>query len=348
MLRRQWEILRALSTRRYGLSVEEIEEETRISRSTVYRDLATLRDAGIPLSAPNGESGGRYRLFAARELPATTLTGLQVAALFLAREALEPLSGADFVAELDQLLEGLRDRHGQQSFAFARRGVPRADVLQVLTRAMRGRRRVRMEYRARERGGAAKSSLVEPLFIRVAGSGPYLRAYSLEHGAERTYKIARIAHAEATLEQATHKARAESAQAFRHSLKAWSGEPETIAVRLDPAVAWLADEYPLPEQRTRVEPDGSLIVEGRVSGLVEARGYVLSWGAAAEALAPASLREATRVELLGALGKYEPPGPAKVDGKRARSPRALAAEVAASGSSPNDVPRRTQAGTGRS
>ena len=76
-------------------------------------------------------------------------------------------------------------------------------------------------------------------------------------------------------------------------------------------VAWLAREYPLPNQKLVSRPDASVVVEAQVAGLIEVTRWVLAWGGAAEALEPRELREATRTELARALQKYDGPGPTK-------------------------------------
>jgi predicted DNA-binding transcriptional regulator YafY len=154
--------------------------------------------------------------------------------------------------------------------------------------------------------------LVEPLLVNVASGDPYLLAYCVERDAERTYKLARITKFELTKDAATYAPTEPPAQAFEHSVKVWSGKPGVVKVRLDPDVAWLANEYPLVRgQRVEAVAEGGVTVIAAVSGIVEAMRWVLSWGGAAEALEPPELREATRAGLVQAIAKYEGPGMAR-------------------------------------
>ncbi|MEO6600109.1 MAG: WYL domain-containing protein [Polyangiaceae bacterium] len=312
MLTRQWQLLLAIQGSRSGIRVATLVEQTGISRATVYRDLETLLDLGVPLHAftTNGEQ--RYRFLRPSELPPMSPSALQVAALRLARAELQPLAGAALVRDLDAFLERLRPSAPQQAFRFAARPAGHPEVLKTVERALRYGRRARIEYRAATHNGAVTAVHIEPLLLNVAEGVPYLRAFCVERGAERTYKVSRIARVELTDEPSTYKPPGPPSEAFAHSVKAWSGETVTVKIKLDPTVAWRAHEYPLvPDQKLETKHDGSVIVQARVAGIVEATRWVLSWGSAAEALEPAELRGAARQELAKALGKYDGPGPVK-------------------------------------
>jgi predicted DNA-binding transcriptional regulator YafY len=323
MLMRQWQLLLALQGSKNGLTVARLVEQTGIKRATAYRDLQTLMEVGVPLysETQNGES--RYRFLRSSELPPTGFSAWQIAALHLARAELQPLTGAVLVRELDALLEKLRPSEAQQTFRFAPRPAGRPEILKTVERALLYRRRARIEYRAASRNGASSLVHIEPLLLNVAEGEPYLRAYCVERAAERTYKVARIAKVELTDEPSTYRPPRAPAETFAHSVKAWSGEVTTVRIRLDPDVAWRAHEYPLvPDQKLEIARDGSVFVEARVAGIVEATRWVLSWGGAAEALEPAELRSATRAELAQALGKYDGPGPVKAAARTKTAGRA--------------------------
>lgn len=215
------------------------------------------------------------------------------------------------------MLVGFRPIQAQESFRFTERAQGEPHILQSVERALQQRRRARIEYRAASRNGAASSVHIEPLLFNVADGQPYARAYCVERAAERTYKLARIVRVEVTNEPATYRPSRPPAEAFTHSVKAWSGEAVAVKIKLDSEVAWRAHEYPLvADQRIEATSDGAVIVHARVAGIVEALRWVLSWGGAAEALEPKGLRDAACAELRKALGKYGGPGPAKARSKR--------------------------------
>jgi predicted DNA-binding transcriptional regulator YafY len=317
VLVRQWELVRALAAKHYGLTVRQLVALTRKSKQTIYRDLATLRDAGVPLDASTSNGETRYRLLHGAELPALGLTALQIAALHLARAQLEPFAGAAFVTELDALLTKLRPVEPQKTFQFALgRAAGHPHAVRLVEQAIQTRRRARIEYRSVSRRGSPSVVHVEPYFLRVADGETYFRGWCVERGAERTYKLARVAGIALTEEPATHTPQNPSNQAFSRAIKAWVGEPTIVKISIDRDVAWLADEYPLvPDQRLVKHRDGGITVEAEVAGIVETAKWVLSWGGVAEALEPPELRSMVRGELAKALNKYEAPGPAKTKGR---------------------------------
>lgn len=313
VLVRQWELVRALAAKHYGLTVRQLLALTGTSKQTLYRDLETLRDAGVPLVARTSNGEARYCLLHGAELPALGLTALQIAALHLARAQLEPFAGAAFVTELDALLSKLRPVEPQKTFHFTAArasGHPRA--MKLVEQAIQTKRRARIEYRSVSRRGAPDVVHVEPYFLRVADGETYVRGWCVERGAERTYKLARIAGITLTEEPATHTPRSPSNQPFSRAIKAWASDPTTVKISLDREVAWLVDEYPLvPDQRVLTQRDGGVVIEAEVAGVVEAAKWVLSWGGVAEAREPPQLRSMVHGELAKALNKYRAPGPAK-------------------------------------
>lgn len=306
---RQWRLLAEISKTQRGLAIAELMGITGQSRPNLYRDLQVLEEAGLPIS----RGRGRVRLLTRKELPSISFSALQIAALHLARLQLGPLAGAKVVRELDALLEKLRPTQLQSVFHFGATDklVAPPQILKTIERAQRYRKRAAIEYRAATHGGALARVHIEPLVFNVAGGDPYVLAYCVERKGERTYKLARITSAELTKDPATYKPNRPAKDAFAHAVKAWSGDPHVVRIRLEADVAWRAREYPLPGQKEIPSPDGSVIIEAKVAGLVEARRWILSWGGAAEALEPPQLREATKTELSKALRKYNGPGPAK-------------------------------------
>ena len=95
----------------------------------------------------------------------------------------------------------------------------------------------------------------------------------------------------------------------RELLAAWdviSDEPMVkVGVRFSPEVAArVAETSWHPGQTAERQADGSLMWNASVSGLHEVRIWILGWGADAEVLEPAELRDAVGAELARAAGHY--------------------------------------------
>ena len=59
-----------------------------------------------------------------------------------------------------------------------------------------------------------------------------------------------------------------------------------------------------PSERVSVEPDGALLWHGRVSGTIEIRLWILSWGSQVEVLAPPELRADVAATYRTAAARY--------------------------------------------
>jgi predicted DNA-binding transcriptional regulator YafY len=310
------EFLLLLSRSKHGLTVSEVRDALRLSRSGFFRDLKVLRAAGAPIE----QEEGRYRFLNAPVVPPLGLSADQVTSLQLARLQLAPLGGSVLLTELDRLLDSLQSKAARQqtSFQFAetRRALPAPKVVRAVEKALASRRRLCIEYRAATRGGEVSRIHIEPLVVSVAEADPYVRAFCVERDEERTYKLSRIQSAEMTKQRARYRPQGVP---FERAVKAWSGAIQVVRVRLEPAVAWRAREYPLPGQTEAPNADGSVVLRAEVAGLVEVRSRILAWGAAAEVLEPQSLRDEVRAELAAALQKYDGPGPAKVRLEKSRA-----------------------------
>lgn len=77
---RLFALAEALRARRTGVTAEALAERFGVTVRTIYRDLATLQDAGLPLRADRGRGGG-YALDKSYQLPPINLTAREAALL---------------------------------------------------------------------------------------------------------------------------------------------------------------------------------------------------------------------------------------------------------------------------
>ena len=122
----------------------------------------------------------------------------------------------------------------------------------------------------------------------------------------RTFKIERI-RAVALTPADVRAARA--AATTRHLRPAWDiiadQPPVAVVLRFAPAVASRVMEATWhPTQTVKAEPDGSLRWRATVSGTIEIRLWILSWGADVEVLEPAALRDDVAHTHRRALDRY--------------------------------------------
>jgi len=138
----------------------------------------------------------------------------------------------------------------------------------------------------------------------------YRELYVAEYGVRglRTFKIERIRGVSVT--PRTFDAPEEGALE-RELRRGWDiisdQEPVEVVLRFSPVIADRVLETTWhPLQRTERQGDGSLIWRTTVSGVIEIRLWILSWGDDAEVLEPPELRQQVRDILGRARAKYEP------------------------------------------
>jgi predicted DNA-binding transcriptional regulator YafY len=285
---------------------EELAEHYGISVRTVYRDIAALGEAGVPVV---GEAGVGYALVKGYHLPPVMLTAEEAGALFTGGELAKKFTDGSLNAAVDGALNKLRailpgDRRdhlehlargtiiaGAPGAAGGNGGGPAclASVQQAVAR----RRVLALAYRAREQQ-ADTAREVEPLGVVFYGGNWYLVAWCRLRKDLRHFRVDRIQNLEMRVE--TFGTR-EDFSLSRH-IEDYARQGETF-----PAKVWLAREV---QERARGESYATLVAGEDREGGTEfslltwsydwlAR-WILSFGDKAEALEPAALREQVRTQ----------------------------------------------------
>ena len=104
---RQWKLLQALETNRFGLTLRELAAQFEVTEMTVRRDLKGLEEAGFPIFADMLDDGNKkWRINnEVIHAPHVSFHLTEVLALYLSRELLRPLAGTQFS-------EGIRTFNG--------------------------------------------------------------------------------------------------------------------------------------------------------------------------------------------------------------------------------------------
>ena len=196
------ELLLLLQVRR-AATAGELAEVLEVSARTVYRDIAALSAAGVPVYTEQGRRGGVRLLDTFDGKWTAALTGDDARALVLAGvPAVATSVGLDPDAAQAKLVSALtggarravgdvRDRilvetdpwWGQQ---------PAEPCLPQVAHAVWGSREVRIEY---ERGEGPRSRVIRPLGLVLKGNVWYVLADD-RRGARRTYRMSRVTEAE--------------------------------------------------------------------------------------------------------------------------------------------------------
>lgn len=151
------------------VTAKRLAERLEVSERTVYRDVADLSASGVPIA---GEAGVGYQL-RGFELPPLMFDREEVEALVLGARAAEAWGDGELgraarsaVAKIEAVLPRGKERLVEETRLFVpTRGEPPGEKIPLaeLRRAIRERRRVRLDYRDVE--GRASDRTVRPLAL---------------------------------------------------------------------------------------------------------------------------------------------------------------------------------------
>jgi predicted DNA-binding transcriptional regulator YafY len=188
------EELRAVAPR--PRSARWLADRFEVSARTVERDISALQQAGTPIWAEPGRTGG-YCLDRERTLPPVNLTAQEAVAMAV---ALDGIAGTPFRAAartaMRKLVTAMHSRDAAAAEALAARvhriGMPEepAAVPALIADALATGRVLRIEYA--DRDGAATSRDVEPLGYVGSASHWYLIGWCRLRNGIRAFRTDRI------------------------------------------------------------------------------------------------------------------------------------------------------------
>lgn len=296
------------------VKAEELAHRFEISVRTVYRDIAALGEAGVPIV---GEAGVGYSLVRGYNLPPVMLTGDEATALVVGAQMVTEFGDSALAESMTSALDKLRavlprdrqehvDRLARQTIISSRPGRVRTDpaaqpCLLAVQRGVAQRRVLRMTYRARSAGEDTRRD-VEPLGVVFYDGAWYLVGWCRLRKDIRHFRIDRVQRLDVLPE--TFPTRPDFSLAEHLSTQAHSDETH-------PARIWLSDRA---IERARGESWATLIEERRRDGGAEftlftfslewlAR-WLLGFGTDAEALEPPELRTKVTEQAQKVLDRY--------------------------------------------
>lgn len=310
-------VARLLAGNPEGMRPKDIAERLGMSVRNVYRDLRALEsEVELPIWA----EGGRWGLQGEGFLPPLKLTLAEAMAVFLGARLMvryadkyDPDLASAFEKLAAALPEALREHVARSLDVLqdATRDESFNDHVRQLTRAWADRRVVEITYEgAAYEGKAGERSrrTVRPFLIEpsLQTHALYLIGWDEDRDGMRTFKIERIREVRVTPRTFEPP---EGATLERDLRRGWDiiadQPPAEVVLRFSPTVADRVLETTWHSlQTTEREPDGSLIWRSTVSGVIEIRLWILSWGEDVEVLAPPDLRTQVGEILVRAARRY--------------------------------------------
>jgi len=313
---RQWRILKQIEAGRFT-STKALAKEHGVTVKTIRRDLEALQEAGFPLY--DELIGGRkvWRLVAGyRQKLAQSFTLAELSALYFGKHLMTFLAGAPFAQDLESAFDKVREALPPRSLPylariqelFVARPEPRKDyskkreVIATLIDASLHQRRARLQYfsfSSRRR----KSYTVDPYRVVYYHGGLYLYARVEEYDEVRTFAVERIEGIVVLDEEYATPADFDVLECARGAFGIAGGEPVPVEIAFAPEMAGYVRERIWHESQSLEErPDGGLVLRMTVAPNRELRAWIKGFLPHATVLAPKTLRERIKQELLEALG----------------------------------------------
>ncbi len=272
-----------------------------VSERMIQKDLEIIRH-GLLLPLIHDADG--YAFETMPRLPALQYTFSEGLALLLAVQAAQQVSGigsaelAAAVARLEALFPAeftpLLRQYGQRQPVTAQ-GEHRQQMLTLLNRALVERRKVRMTYATRSRGGKLGERVVRPYTLH-----PYVRSWQLIAYCERRdavlmFKVDRI-HSATLLDERYTIPDDFDVDAYIGDtwglLRGEGGMPVEVVLRFTADTGQrVAEERWHASQQAEIQPDGSVLFRLHIAVTPEFVSWVLHYGSQVEVLAPKSLRQ---------------------------------------------------------
>jgi len=298
-----------------SVTMKQMQDMLEVSRATLNRDLAYMRDRlGIPFAwDPNlrgyalTQQPAQARTF---ELPGVWFSEQEIHSVLTMLEMISKLEPGGLLAPHLQpfkaRLEGLlNEGTGSAQEAAARiRIIPIAqrkvsgEYFQVLAQAMLNRKRIKIAYYSRQVGSTTERE-VSPQHLVYYRDNWYLDAYCHLREGLRSFAVDAIKVVELLEEAAIDIDTDTLREIFESSYGIFNGKQRQIArLKFTPFRAqWVANEVWHPEQVSTLLPDGSYQLEVPYGEDWELVQDILRQGSDVEVLSPSNLRQKVRETL---------------------------------------------------
>jgi len=303
-----------LGRRRIG--AKELADRFEVSLRTVYRDMETLNQAGIPIVSYAGEGGG-YEIMEQYRLERQFLTMEELQAMVIAlkgiREAMEEREIGRLLDKVGAMLSGaeqnlLTNASEQMVVDINPWGGGTKDKAKValLREAIRDRRIVRFAYT--DTAGERSERRCEPVRLMLKGLIWYVYGYCLKREDFRLFRLSRVRELVRTDEAFGRREEPEARPLTWESMANGDrSNVKEIVLRFAPGARSKAEDCFGAQDGTRLEerPDGSLLVRTTQPDEPWLHLWLLGFGTNVYVESPPELAAAVRERAAEVLRLYE-------------------------------------------
>ncbi|WP_224982817.1 helix-turn-helix transcriptional regulator [Geomonas agri] len=307
---------------RHGISVAELADETGVNKRTIHRDLVAIQEAGYPLISDWQDGEKVYRFLTRfKDVPPISFTLQELMTLSLLRSQLDLLKGTPFLEDMQSVFRKVNsvlpprlaahmERIAEVSLPLlqGKRDYSRyAEYLQLIRNALLYQQTVVISYRPPNRPEPV-GYRVDPYTLLFQKGGIYLLGYAQEREALRTFAVERICGVEPLKERFEIPEGFHPGSALGEAFGIVAEPPMDVVIRFSASIAHaIRDRVWHSSQRIEEQPDGTILLTFHAGGKMEILAWLLSYGAHAELLQPAHLREELAGMVQATARVYCPP-----------------------------------------
>lgn len=291
------------------ITAEQIAAHFEMSMRTVYRDLAALGEAGVPIVA---EAGVGYSLMRGYHMPPVMFTEHEAAALFMSGEVTEQIADDTLRTSLRSALLKVRAvlpkerqdhlnrlKHSVGVWLSGRSRENEQRSLMPLQQALVQRQCVSLCYNAAGRG-ALTERVVEPLGMMFYAREWHLIAFCRLRNEFRDFRLDRVVRWEVLREHFSGHEGFSVKSFLADVLNEQEMMPVTVVFQ-PCTLERVRREMMCAESTAKTLPDGSVQMEIQAYSQEWLASWLLSLGGMAQVLQPAHLRQAMHEQALRIL-----------------------------------------------
>ena len=310
---RQLDILRELTARNRGATIKDLVSLFRVTRRTIERDLADLGEAGFPLYTETQGRQNLWRLLHDKEMPPLNFPVGELITLTYIGGILE---GTPFKDEFQKTLNRIRTTLPEKMQAFleqaayhphirGQKAQVTPKIFQKAHRAITERRICNVTYRAIATG-QSKTYPIVPFRFLYHYDGVYLLCRNPNYDNLLTLAGERIQELQVTTQSFDDSIDSDIEEQLHQAFGVVLESPIPVRVRFTASQApYIKQRIWHPSQEIEELDDGTIVLSFQAGGMYEIKSWILSHGASAEVLAPASLREEIIEEIEKNMSSYK-------------------------------------------
>ena len=310
---RQLDILRELTARNYGATIQDLVDMFGVTRRTIERDFDDLSGAGFPLYTEKQGRQNRWNLLHRSNVPPLNFPVGELIALTCIGGILE---GTPFKEGYQNTLNRIRTTLPEKMRAFLERAAYHShvrgqkaqispQVFEKAHRAITERKICIVTYRAITTG-QSKSYPITPFRFLYHYDGLYLLCRNPNYDNLLTLAAERIQALQVTSRTFADSIDPNMEEQLHQAFGIVLESPIAVKVCFSASQApYIKERIWHPSQEIEELDDGRIILSFRAGGHYEIKSWILSHGVNAEVLAPVSLRKEIMEELEKNLSFYK-------------------------------------------